>query len=352
MGLENPRWGCVRIQGELRKLGIRLGAPTIRSILRKAGVGPAPRRDGPTWTEFLRSQAEGIWACDFFTVETAWLRALYVLFFIELRSRKVHLAGVTAHPDSAWVTQQGRNLAVAGELGNVRYLVRDRDSKFTRSFDDVLATEDVTTIRTPVRSPRANAVAERFVGTVRAECTDRVLVLSRRHLERVLDRYVRHYNTERPHRALQLATPQSSGTKGANRFGQTSPLDNSSGSLRPDGPARYSEARSAQGPVESPPALRGLQTSDEDGAMEKTLRQTPHRDRFLAAIELFEPAARAELLTALTSSDVVRADLIRQFWEAGHPMAELLMDLQVDWAARAVVVGLLQRVSETLEQRF
>jgi transposase InsO family protein len=207
MGRENPRWGCIRIQGELRKLGIRLGATTIRTILRRAGIGPAPRRDGPTWTEFLRSQAEGIWACDFFTVETAWLRNLYVLFFIELGSRRVHLAGVTAHPDSAWVTQQARNLAVAGELEDVRYLVRDRDSKFTRSFDEVFRAEDAIVIRTPVRAPKANAVAERFVRTVRGECTDRVLVQSRRHLEQALRRYVGHYNTERPHRGLQLATP-------------------------------------------------------------------------------------------------------------------------------------------------
>jgi len=207
MGRENPRWGCIRIQGELRKLGIRLGATTIRTLLRRAGIGPAPRRDGPTWTEFLRSQAEAIWACDFFTVETAWLRTLYVLFFIELGSRRVHLAGATTHPDSAWVTQQARNLAVAGELENVRYLVRDRDSKFTRSFDEVLATEDVTTIRTPIRSPRANAVAERFVRTVRAECTDRVLVLTRGQLDRLLRRYVGHYNTQRPHRGVGLATP-------------------------------------------------------------------------------------------------------------------------------------------------
>ena len=156
LGRENPRWGCIRIQGELRKLGIRLGATTIRSILRRAGVGPAPRRDGPSWTEFLRAQAEGIWACDFFTVETAWLRTLCVLFFIELGARRVHVAGVTAHPDSAWVTQQGRNLAVDGRLDNMRYLVRDRDSKFTRSFDDVFRTEQATVIRTPVRAPRAN----------------------------------------------------------------------------------------------------------------------------------------------------------------------------------------------------
>jgi len=206
LGRENSKWGCVRIQGELRKLGIRIGATTIRSILRRAGIGPAPRRDGPTWTEFLRSQAEGIWACDFFTVETAWLRTLYVLFFIELGSRRVHLTGVTAHPDSAWVTQQGRNLAIAGELDNVRYLVRDRDSKFTTSFDDVFRAEEATVIRTPIRAPRANAFAERFVRTVRAECTDRTLVLSQRHLQRVLRRYVHHYNIERPHRGLQLET--------------------------------------------------------------------------------------------------------------------------------------------------
>ncbi len=198
LGLENPRWGCVRIQGELRKLGIRLGATTIRTILRRAGIDPAPRRDGPTWTEFLRSQAEGMWACDFLTVETAWLRTLYVLFFIELGSRRVHLAGVTPHPDSAWVTQQARNLAVHGHLDNVRFLVRDRDSKFTRSFDEVFRTEEVTVIRTPVRAPRANAVAERWVRTVRGECLDRTLIISRRHLERVLRRYVAHHNEQRP----------------------------------------------------------------------------------------------------------------------------------------------------------
>jgi len=207
MGRENPRWGCIRIQGELRKLGIRVGATTIRSILRAAGVGPAPRRNGPSWSEFLRAQAEGIWACDFFTVETAWLRTLYVLLFIELGSRRVHLAGVTAHPDSVWVTQQARNLAIAGRLDNVSYLVRDRDAKSTRSFDGVLRTEDVRVIRTPVRAPRANAVAERWVRTARSECLDRTLVLSRRHLQRVVRRYVDHYNHERPHRGLQLETP-------------------------------------------------------------------------------------------------------------------------------------------------
>lgn len=207
LGRESPRWGSVRIQGELRKLGIWLGATTIRSILRRAGIGPAPRRAGPSWTEFLRSQAEGIWACDFFTVETAWLRTLYVLFFIELGSRRVHLAGVTAHPDSAWVTQQGRNLAVDGRLEDARFLIRDRDSKYSSSFDEVFRSEGGRVIRTPVRAPRANAVAERWVRTVRSECLDRTLIFSRRHLERILRRYVVHYHEQRPHRGLDLGVP-------------------------------------------------------------------------------------------------------------------------------------------------
>jgi hypothetical protein len=207
LGRENPRWGSLRIQGELRKLGIRLGATTIRTILRRAGIGPAPQRDGPSWTEFLRTQAEGIWACDFFTAETAWLRTLSVLFFIELGSRRVHLAGVTAHPDSAWVTQQARNLPVDGRLANVRFLIRDRDSKFSGPFDEVFRSEGVRVLWTPIRAPRANAVAERWVRTVRAECLDRTLILSRRHLERVLRRYVVHYDEQRPHRGLHLEVP-------------------------------------------------------------------------------------------------------------------------------------------------
>ena len=148
---ENPRWGCVRVQGELRKLGIRVGATTVRTLLRTARLSPAPRRAGPTWTEFLRAQAEGIIACDFFTVETAWLRTLYVLVFIELGSRRIHISPSTAHPDSAWVTQQARNLAIAldGRSPLVRFLIRDRDAKFTGPFDAVLRSEGMRVIRTP-----------------------------------------------------------------------------------------------------------------------------------------------------------------------------------------------------------
>jgi putative transposase len=139
LGRENPRWGCVRIQGELRKLGIRVGATTIRSIVRRTGLRPAPRRQGPSWAEFLRAQAQGIVACDFFTVETVWLRTLYVLFWIELGSRRVHLAGVTANPDCAWVSQQARNLAIEERLENVRHVIHDRDAKFCGPFDAISA---------------------------------------------------------------------------------------------------------------------------------------------------------------------------------------------------------------------
>jgi putative transposase len=206
---ENPRWGCVRIQGELRKLGIRVSATTIRTLLRTARAGPAPRRTGPTWAEFLRAQAEGIIACDFFTVETAWIRTLYVLVFIELGSRRIHLSPSTVHPDSAWVTHQARNLALGLDARTcpVRFLIRDRDAKFSRSFDEVIRSEGARVIVTPVRAPNANAHAERVVETMRAECLDWTLILGPRHLDWTLRTYVDHYNRGRPHRALGLASP-------------------------------------------------------------------------------------------------------------------------------------------------
>ncbi len=207
LGRENPSWGCVRIQGELRKLGIRVGATTIRSVLRRSGFGPAPRRGGPSWGEFLRAQARGMLACDFFTVETAWLRTLYVLFFIEHGSRRVLLAGVTANPDGVWMRQQARNLAVDERLHGVRFLLHDRDAKFSGPFDEIVRGEGVRVVKTPVRAPQANAIAERWVRSVRNECLDHVLVFGRRHLEQILRGYVAHYNAERPHRSLALAAP-------------------------------------------------------------------------------------------------------------------------------------------------
>jgi putative transposase len=208
MGKENPRWGCIRIRGELAKLGIKVSATKIRTLLRANGLGPAPRRDGPTWSGFLRSQAQAILALDFFTVETAWLRTMYVLFAIHLGSRRVHVLGVTRTPDSAWVTQQARNLAVGERLEGIRFLIRDRDSKFSGPFDEVFRSEGVRIIKAPIRAPRANAFAERWVRTVRTECLDWMLVLGRRHLEHVLRVYADHYNEARPHRGLDLRTPE------------------------------------------------------------------------------------------------------------------------------------------------
>jgi transposase InsO family protein len=192
---------------------------TVRTILLRNGLDPAPRRAGPTWSEFLRSQAAGILACDFFTVETIRLRTIFVLFFIELHTRRVHVVGATAHPVSAWVTQQARNLAIEDRLSGIRFLLRDRDAKFSGRFDEVFRTEGVRIIRTPIRAPRANAFAERFVRTVRSECLDHMLFYGRRHLERVLATYVSHYTEERPHRGLRLMTP--SGRRSIVRTGAT-----------------------------------------------------------------------------------------------------------------------------------
>ena len=209
---ENPRWGYQRIQGELRHLGVRVSATAIRTTLRRHGLGPTPRPTATTWRAFLRRQAAGIVACDFFTVDTIWLRRLYVLFFIELGTRRVHLAGVTGNPNAAWVTQQARNLLLRLEDQGrrVRFLVRDRDAKFCRGFDDVFGSEGAQVLVTPVQAPNANAYAERWVRTIRTECLDWLLIASRGHLEQVLRIYVRHYNQHRPHRALGLEPPDPS----------------------------------------------------------------------------------------------------------------------------------------------
>jgi putative transposase len=209
---ENPRWGYQRIKGELLRLGVRVSATAIRTTLRRHALDPAPRPATTTWRAFLRQQAAGIVACDFFTVDTVWLRRLYVLFFLELDTRRIHLAGVTANPDGAWVTQQARNLLFAlGERERrVRFLLRDRDTKFCRSFDDVFRSEGADVVVVPVQAPNANAHAERWVRTVRAECLDWLLVIGQGHLDRVLRVYVEHYNRHRPHRALRLEPPDPS----------------------------------------------------------------------------------------------------------------------------------------------
>jgi hypothetical protein len=205
----NPRWGYLRIVGECRKLGVTVSATSVRSILRTRRLGPAPRRDGPSWAEFLRGQAVGTIACDFLTVETIGLTRLYVLFFIELEHRRVHLAGITARPTGAWVGQQARNLLMELDerADRFRFLIRDRDAKFTTTFDAVFAAAGIEALKIPPRAPRANAYAERWVRTVRAECLDWVLVRSDRHLDRILTAYLAHYNTARPHRGINLDMP-------------------------------------------------------------------------------------------------------------------------------------------------
>src|SRR5665213_1248029 len=206
---ENPRWGYLRIVGELKKLGVILSATSVRNVLRRHRLKPSPRRSGPTWGEFLRAQASATLACDFFHVDTIMLRRLYVLFFIDLERRKVFLAGVTEHPIGSWVTQQARNLAMALEDEGriVKFLIRDRDTKFVGPFDEVLSSIGARVIKTPVRAPRANAFAERFVASARTECLDWLLIRSERHLERVLAEFVQHYNAARPHRGIDLEVP-------------------------------------------------------------------------------------------------------------------------------------------------
>ena len=206
---ENRRWGYLGIKGELANLGVSVSATSVGKVLHRRVLGRAGRRGGPSGSEFLRAQAAGILACEFFTVETVTLRRLYVLLFLEVESRRVWLGGVTANPTGAWVTQQARNL-VDRDGKPPRFLIGDRDSKFSASFDEVFASEDAESMRTPFRARRANAYAERWVPTVRNECLDWLLILNRRHLDRVLRIYVEHYNRQRRHRGVDLRPPTDS----------------------------------------------------------------------------------------------------------------------------------------------
>ncbi|MQA31756.1 MAG: transposase [Luteitalea sp.] len=206
---ENPRWGYQRIAGELKGLGVAVSATSVRTLLRAGGLGPVGTRRGVTWREFVRAHRDSMLAVDFFTVETIWLQRLYVLFFIELGSRRVHVAGCTSNPSGPWVTQQARQLTwtLTERPESLRFLIRDRDQKFTDSFDQVFRSDEIQIVRTPFRAPQANGVAERFVRTLRSECLDWLLILNHDHLERVLAVFVEHYNGHRPHRALALTPP-------------------------------------------------------------------------------------------------------------------------------------------------
>jgi putative transposase len=209
MAQENPAWGHRRIQGELARLGHAIAASTVWEILRAAGIDPAPRRAGPSWREFLAAQAHAIVACDFLVAETVLLQRLHVLVFIEHGTRRLHLAGVTAHPTGAWAVQQARNLVIDldGRLGTLRFLIHDRDPLFTAAFAEVLRAEGLRIITTLPRTPRMNAICERVIGTLRRELLDRTLILGERHLALVLREYVSHYNGHRPHQSRQQRPP-------------------------------------------------------------------------------------------------------------------------------------------------
>jgi putative transposase len=206
---ENPAWGHRRIHGELVGLGYRVAPATVWNILSNAGLDPAPRCIGPSWREFCRAQATTMLACDFFTVDTVLLRRIYVFFVLEVGTRRVHILGVTRHPTGEWVTQQARNfmLALGERADGFRFLVRDRDTKFVASFDAVFADVGIAVLRSPPRAPKGNAYAERWVSTIRRECLDRMLIFGERQLVHVLTEYEIHYNTHRPHRALEQRSP-------------------------------------------------------------------------------------------------------------------------------------------------
>ena len=206
---ENPLWGYRRIHGEITKLGVTVAPSTAWEILRKAGIDPAPRRAGPTWRQFLRAQAAGILAVDFFHLDTALLQRLYVLVFIEHGTRRMHLGGVTANPTGQWTTRQARNLSLTlGErFEDIKFLIRDRGSDFTASFGAVYQAAGTRILRTAVQTPRMNAICERLVGTLHRELLDRVLILGEQHLQAVLTRYQAHYNTARPHQSIAQHVP-------------------------------------------------------------------------------------------------------------------------------------------------
>ena len=209
---ENPSWGYLRIVGELRKLNVTVSATSVRNILVRAGLPSAPRRDSQSWRSFLRAHGESILACDFFTVDTVRLRRLSMLVFLSIGSRRVEYFACTSKPNAAWMLQQTRNLLMAHDdrERQVRFLIHDRDAKFPAAFDALVASQNIKVIRTPIQAPNANAHIERWVGSVRRECLDRILIVSRGQLEHVLRVYVCHYNGHRPHRALDLKPPDAS----------------------------------------------------------------------------------------------------------------------------------------------
>jgi putative transposase len=206
---ENPHWGYRRIHGELAGLGVKVAASTVWKILKNAGIDPAPRRTRPGWSQFLRSQADAILACDFFTADLLDGTQAYVLAVIEHASRRIRILGVTLHPTGEWTAQQARNLIM--DLGEhayrVKFMIRDRGSNYTAAFDAVLADAGIRTVLCNIRTPRMNAIAERWIGGCRRELLDRTLIWNQAHLRRILRQYETHHNQHRPHRSLDSAAP-------------------------------------------------------------------------------------------------------------------------------------------------
>jgi putative transposase len=209
MARENPGWGYRRIHGELAGLGVKVAASTMWDILKKAGIDPAPRRSGLAWSQFLRSQAETILACDFFTADLLDGTQAHVLAVIEHAVRRIRIRGVTLHPTGEWTAQQARNLIMdLDDQGHrVKFMIRDRGSNFTALFDAILADAGIRTVLCNVRTPRMNAIAERWIGGCRRELLDRTLIWNQSHLRRILRRYETHHNQHRPHRSLDAAAP-------------------------------------------------------------------------------------------------------------------------------------------------
>jgi putative transposase len=211
-------WGSERIEGELRKLGYEISDETVRNILRRHGIPPAPERDAsPSWWHLMTHYKDQLLACDFFTVETLFLQTIYVLMFIEIGSRRVHFAGCTAHPDNAWITQQARQMVweLEDRAPAIRFLIRDNDKKFSQAFDTVFCAEGMDVIRTPYRAPNANAHMERWIRSVREECLDKLLIINQAHLRRVMREYAEFFNTARPHQGIAQQIPSAPSTLNA-----------------------------------------------------------------------------------------------------------------------------------------
>jgi transposase InsO family protein len=209
LAAENPTWGYRRIAGELAGLGRKVGPATVWRILHEAGIDPAPRRSGPSWAQFLHAQASGILACDFFHADTITLTRLYCFAVVEHATRRVHILGVTANPTAGWVAQQARNLMLdlGDRAADVKFVIRDRDTKFTAMFDEVFRAESIRIVLTAPQAPRMNAIMERWIGSCRREILDRILLMNEHHLRKVPAEYESHFNTHRPHRSLNQASP-------------------------------------------------------------------------------------------------------------------------------------------------